>query len=193
MSTLESCTDAELIARLRYDDQAAFTEIYRRFWDKVFAVAFHRLNNQLEAEEVVQDVFFSLWKRRESLEIQYSLNTYLSMAAKYQIISIQRKQYLKQQTTDSQIHISDNGVDSTQLWFSERELKQQLDYHVEQLPEKCRIVFKMSREEFKSYAEIAAELGVSEKTVEAHITRALKILRNKLHIGLPLMLYLLNK
>ncbi len=193
MSTLEFCTDAELIALLAKDDQAAFTEIYRRFWDKVFAVAFHRLNDQLEAEEVVQDVFFSLWKRRENLAIQYSLNTYLSTAAKYQIISRQRKQYLQQQNSAATLQSNDSGVDSTQLWFSERELKQQLDYHIEQLPEKCRIVFKMSREEFKSYAEIAAELGVSEKTVEAHITRALKILRDKLHIGLPLMLYLLNK
>ena len=193
MSTLEFCTDAELIALLAKDDQAAFTEIYRRFWDKVFAVAFHRLNDQLEAEEVVQDVFFSLWKRRENLAIQYSLNTYLSTAAKYQIINRQRKQYLQQQNLAATRQSNDSGVDSTQLWFSERELKQQLDYHIEQLPEKCRIVFKMSREEFKSYAEIAAELGVSEKTVEAHITRALKILRDKLHIGLPLMLYLLNK
>lgn len=193
MSTLEFCTDAELIALLAKDDQAAFTEIYRRFWDKVFAVAFHRLNDQLEAEEVVQDVFFSLWKRRENLAIQYSLNTYLSTAAKYQIISRQRKQYLQQQNSPATLQSNDSGVDTTQLWFSERELKQQLDYHIEQLPEKCRIVFKMSREEFKSYAEIAAELGVSEKTVEAHITRALKILRDKLHIGLPLMLYLLNK
>lgn len=189
MSILDSCTDAELIALLRNEDHAAFTEVYKRFWDKVFAVAYHRLNDQLEAEEVVQDVFFSLWKRRKELEIQYSLNTYLSTAAKYQIINRQRKQYLKEQN----VAITDDGIDSTQLWFSARELKQQLDYHISQLPEKCRLIFNMSRAQYKSYAEIAAELNISEKTVEANITKALKILREKLQIGIPLILYLLHK
>ncbi|WP_343532792.1 RNA polymerase sigma-70 factor [Pedobacter sp.] len=193
MSSLEACTDEELITRLRGEDQTAFTEIYRRFWDKVFTVAFHRLQNQAEAEEVVQDVFFSLWKRRSSLEIQYSLNTYLSTAAKYQIITRQRKLYLKEKVVNVTDLSNEAGVDSTQLWFSERELRQQLDHHIEQLPEKCRLVFKMSREQYKSYAQIAEELGVSEKTVEAHITRALKVLRGKLQVGLPFILYLLSK
>lgn len=193
MSSYKSLTDAELITHLRGEDQAAFTEIYRRFWDRVFAVAFHRLQDQSEAEEVVQDVFFSLWKRRSSLELQYSLNTYLSTAAKYQIITRQRKLYLKEKAVNITDSANEAGIDSTQLWFSERELKHQLDYHIEQLPEKCRLIFKMSREQYKSYAQIAEELGVSEKTVEAHITRALKILRGKLQVGLPFILYLLSK
>lgn len=193
MFNYESCTDAELINLLRNEDKAAFTEIYGRFWDKILTVALHRLNDQSEAEEVVQDVFFSLWKRRETLDIQFSLNTYLSTAAKYQIISRQRKRYVAEKANDGIDFAKEHGVDTTQLWFSEKELRRQLEYHIEQLPDKCRTIFKMSREEYKSNAQIALEMGVSEKTVEAHITRALKVLKDKLQLGMPFILYLLSK
>ncbi|MDT3402238.1 RNA polymerase sigma-70 factor [Mucilaginibacter terrae] len=194
MSGYHLCTEAELIAKLSGDDDAAFTEIYRRFWDKVFAVAFHRLDDQAEAEEVVQDVFFSLWKRRHILDLQYSLNTYLSTAVKYKVINYQSRRYFKGKLIDIEEAAGEvSGVDSTQLWLSERELKQQLDYHIEQLPEKCRLVFKMSREECMSHAEIAQKLEISEKTVEAHITRALKVLKNNLKVEIPIILCLLFK
>lgn len=191
----DSLSEQELVVLLRAHDHAAFTEIYKRFWDKIYVVACHRLDNELEAEEVVQDVFFSVWKRKESLEIQHSLNTYLSAAVKYQIINRQTRQYRKAAEISAHMHAisSEEGVDSTQLWFSEKELKQQLDHHIDKLPEKCRIIFKMSRESYKSNAEIAKELGVSEKNVEAHITRAMNTLKNKLEIGIPLILYLLKK
>lgn len=195
MTVYSSLPDHELITLLREDDQHAFTEIYKRFWDKIYVVACHRLQDDLEAEEVVQDVFFSLWKRRNNLEVQHSLNTYLSAAVKYQIINKQTRQYRRAAEISSHmaVQLKDESVDSTQLWFSERELKHQLEYYVNKLPEKCKIVFKMSRELHKSNAEIARELGVSEKNVEAHITRALNVLKNNLNVGLPLVLYLLKK
>ncbi len=186
-------SDAELIALLRKGDHHAFTEVYKRFWDKIFVVAYHRLKDQTEAEEVVQEVFYSLWKRRETLQLQYSLNTYLSTAVKYQVINKQSRNYTKSSDVTPIDQMPEQGVDSTQLWFSERELKQQLDYHIAQLPEKCRLVFKMSRTQYLSNAEIAKQMGVSEKAVEAHITRALKILKDKLHIGIPLISFLLAK
>jgi len=195
MTGYGSLSEQELVVLLRAHDHAAFTEIYKRFWDKIYVVAAHRLDDNLEAEEVVQDVFFSLWKRREGLAIQHSLNTYLSAAVKYQIINRQTRQYRKAAEISSHIGagMPDDGVDSTQLWFSEKELKQQLDHYIDKLPEKCRIIFKMSRESYKSNAEIAKELGVSEKNVEAHITRAINTLKNKLEISIPLILYLLKK
>lgn len=195
MTGYGSLSEQELVVLLRAHDHAAFTEIYKRFWDKIYVVACHRLDDDLEAEEVVQDVFFSLWKRRESLEVQHSLNTYLSAAVKYQIINRQTRQYRKAAEISSHMaaRALDDGIDSTQLWFSEKELKQQLDHYIDKLPEKCRIIFKMSRESYKSNSEIAKELGVSEKNVEAHITRAINTLKNRLEISIPLILYLLKK
>lgn len=193
MNSYESFSDTQLISHLQHGDQGAFTEIYRRFWDKVFAVAYHRLANQAEAEEVVQEVFLSLWKRRANLQIRYSLHTYLSTATKYQVINKQSRGYFNEGRKNSLDEIAEQGVDTTELWFSERELRQELDRHINELPLKCRLIFKMSREDYKSNAAIAEELNVSEKTVEAHITRALKILRGKLGTGLPFILYLLSK
>ncbi|WP_412468151.1 RNA polymerase sigma factor [Pedobacter sp. KLB.chiD] len=193
MNSYESFSDAQLISHMQDGDQLAFTEIYRRFWEKVFAVAYHRLADQIEAEEVVQEVFLSFWKRRSSLQIRYTLHTYLSAATKYQVINKQSRGYFNESRKKSIEEIAEPGIDTTELWFSERELRQELDRHINELPFKCRLIFKMSREGYKSNTEIAEELNIAEKTVEAHITRALKILKGKLGIGIPFILYLLSK
>ncbi|MNL24966.1 RNA polymerase sigma factor [compost metagenome] len=159
----------------------------------MYAVACNRLHDEPEAEEVVQDVFYSLWKRRDDLEIKHSLNTYLSVAVKYQVINRQSRKF--NNSTDIEEHLAEVeklGVDSTDLWFSEKELKQQLEACIDKLPKKCQIVFKMSREEGMSNAQIAKELGVTEKAVEANVTRALKNLKSSLHISIPLILSLLD-
>lgn len=173
-------------------DEAAFTEIYNRYWDKLFAVAFNRCGAETEAEEIVQDVFLSLWNRRLAIQLKYSIATYLSVAVKYQVINKLSKQHRKQVHLES-ISGVDEGVESTELWFNERELRGQLDRAVNSLPEKCRLVFLLSREEGKGTKQIAQELNIAEKTVEAHLTKALKEIRNTLHISVPLLLYLLKK
>jgi DNA-directed RNA polymerase specialized sigma24 family protein len=96
VAALNTLTDLELVDLLKSDGYAAFTEIYNRYWDKLFVVAYCRLDDELEAEEAVQNVFLSLWKRRENLELTHSISTYLSVAVKYQVITklalLRRKQ-----------------------------------------------------------------------------------------------------
>lgn len=185
-------SEQQLLSLLKEGDHRAYTEIYLRYWEKLFIVAHNRLRDKLEAEEVVQNVFFSIWKRKDTLDLKYSLSTYLSVAVKYQVINQQAKLHYKAVHEDIQDGIS-QSVETTELWFSEKELRAQLKLAVITLPEKCRIVFLKSREEYKSNAEIAIELNISEKAVEAHITRALKILKNSLQMSVPLILYLLKK
>lgn len=185
-------SDQQLISLLKDGDHKAYIEIYTRYWEKLFVLAHNRLKDVSEAEEVVQDVFYSIWKRKDTLELQYSLTTYLSVAVKYQVINLQSKLHYKAIYEDIQYNTG-NAVETTDLWFAEKELKEQLQSAINKLPEKCRIVFLKSREEHKTNAEIAAELNVSEKTVEAHITRALHTLKNTLKISVPLILYLLKK
>lgn len=193
-SALSEClTDYQLLDLMRDDDRLAFTELYKRYWDKIFVVAMHRLEDEEEAEEVVQDVFLSLWQRRATLTLTHSLNTYLSVAVKYKVMNVLARKYRKQQHQQHlTIHFQE-GESSTERWLSEKELKKQLEQCVSQLPEKCRIVFMLSREEGKSNAQIAEELNIAPKTVEAHITKALRTLQNTLNISLPLLLYLLKK
>ncbi|MGN8069657.1 RNA polymerase sigma-70 factor [Mucilaginibacter sp. 22184] len=193
MERHQPATDRQLLELIRKDDRLAFTELYNRYWDKLFIVAMHRLNDEHEAEEVVQEIFLSLWQRRTTIELSHSLNTYLSVAVKYRIINHLDKQFLKKQHVDHLATHAPRELDSTNNWLAEKELRTQLEQTISRLPEKCRIVFLLSREQNKTNAEIAAELNIAEKTVEAHMTKALNTLRQTLNITIPLLLYLLEK
>jgi RNA polymerase sigma-70 factor (family 1) len=170
-------TDQQLLDRMGCDDRAAFTELYNRYWDKTFAVALHRLGDEHEAEEVVQEVFLSIWQRRANIELTHSVATYLSVAVKYKVINHLAKQHRRQQHIDELSVNATDTEDTTANWLAEKELRRLLDHSINQLPEKCRIVFLLSRDENKTYAEIAAELNISAKTVEAHMSKALTMLR----------------
>lgn len=193
MTAYHTLTDNELLALLREGKEAALTEIYKRYWDKLYVVAHNRLKDEPEAEEVVQDVFFSLWRRRAELRVQHTLGTYLAVAVKYQVINRQARVYQRANNQELLPEIHEEATETTQLWFAEKELKEQLSLAINKLPEKCRIVFLKSRKDGKTNAMIAEELGISEKTVEAHITRAIQTLRGSLHISIPLLLCLLKK
>jgi len=169
--------DHQLLSLLAEGNDEAFTEIYNRYWKKLYVTAFNRLDDAREAEEATQNVFLSLWKRRDVLELNFSLATYLSTAVKYQIYSrIARKNREKKHITYLG-QTSVEGSDTTTDWLFERELKKKLDEAIGSLPEKCRVVFIMSREQGLSNAQIAKHLDIAEKTVEGHITKAISILR----------------
>lgn len=192
LSRTQPYTDQQLLELMRTDDRDAFTELYNRYWDKTFAVAMHRLDDEHEAEEVVQEVFLSIWQRRVNLELTHTLATYLSTAVKYKVINHLARQYRNQLQIDELTFSSPQTQDSTADWLHEKELRKQLDHSISQLPEKCRIVFLLSREENKTYAEIAAELNISPKTVEAHMSKALSTLRQTLKVSLPVLLFLIH-
>lgn len=180
MSTYASYSDCELLDLLRSGDRSAFAEIYNRYWKKLFTVATNKIGQPEEAEEVVQDIFISLWNRREDIIITTSLGAYLAVSVKYRVIKVlaKRNQYNKYAVHSQAIlPITTN---STEEWFEFEELRSRLEVLVANLPEKCRLVYKASREAGFSQKQIAQEFGISEKTVEAHIGKALKSLRTGL-------------
>lgn len=176
----ETHTDQELLRLLRNDDDDAFTAIYLRYWEKITVVAVNRLGNLEDAREVVQEVFCNLWRRREQLEITHSLNTYLAAAVKYEIFKRfavnSRHKRLELKALDQW----QEAADDTRLHLHANELQSELLTLVKALPEKCRIVFQLSRDKGYTQKQIASELGIAEKTVEAHLSTALR----KLRIGL---------
>lgn len=176
----ESHTDAKLLQLLQQDDDDAFTAIYLRYWDRLTVVAMNRLGNLEEAREVVQEVFCNLWRRREQLEINHSLNTYLAAAVKYEVFKRfavkSRQRRLREQALDSWQEAAEDTLDKLQA----NELQTELFTLVKALPEKCRIVFQLSRDKGYTQKQIASELGIAEKTVEAHLSTALR----KLRVGL---------
>lgn len=180
MAAYSAFTDQELTALLKEGNHAAFTEIYRRYWKKLFYIAGKKLNSLDEAEEVVQNIFLSLWNRRETIVITTTLAAYLTVSVKYWIIKILDKQHHQERYVQS---IAKNLLDdSTQQWLEFLDLKEMLEKYINELPEKCQLVFKMSRNQNMSQKQIAEELDISEKTVEAHLGKAIKTLRARLNL-----------
>ncbi|WP_028296524.1 RNA polymerase sigma-70 factor [Olivibacter sitiensis] len=192
MQQYKGLSDDELIALVKSSDDLAFEEIYNRYWKRMLSVAANKVERIEDAEEIVQDIFVSLWNRREAIEIKSSLDHYLAVAVKYKVIKALDKNSNKQKYI---AYLGSNGYvdDSTREWLEFEELKNQLSLWVGQLPEKCRIVYQLSREVGFSQKEIAQHLNIAEKTVEAHIVKATKVLRAKLaHIMVSVFLFFLS-
>lgn len=182
MSAYQSATwnDEQLLELTRDDDRAAFTELYHRYWKRLFVVAANKLNDQAIAEELVQDILADLWYRRKQINITTTLSAYLSVALKYKIIDYMAR--LNHRLKYEAYAALNNSLedDVTQDWLGFEELKDRLSKLVNALPEKCRIVYQLSREQGYSQKQIARKLGIAEKTVESHLAKALKNLRTKL-------------
>lgn len=188
MSVYNAHSDQELLLLIGENSERAMTEIFDRYWDKLLAVALNRLDNLEEAEECVQDVFLKLWKLRATIELKYTLYTYLSAAVRYRVIDLLDKQYRKLQYAPEMLSEMQNETSSalsSDRYLLEKELIEQIEASVKLLPEKCQMVYRMSREDGKSHKQIAAQLNISEKTVQAHLTKAIKDIRNNLPVVIP--------
>jgi len=179
MYSYKDKADADLFDMLRSDDEGAFTELYNRHWKKLFVAAASRTIRLEDAEEIVQDIFTALWRRRQTLNLTSELTHYLAVSVKYRIIVTLDKYFNQERYIDSMLY-KEQVDDSTQEGLAFNELTEELAKHVQQLPEKCRLVFQLSRDEGYSQKQIAETLQISEKTVEAHLGKAFKTLRAKL-------------
>ncbi|MEJ7779646.1 MAG: RNA polymerase sigma-70 factor [Daejeonella sp.] len=176
MINLEALSNDELLGLLRSNDQAAFKEIYRRYWQTLYAVAYNRLRNQQKSEDAVHDVLSSLWGNRHKSEIG-NLAAYLATAVKFRVLENTRKEFYKQKyIQDRSISHPEESHDIAEALHYKR-LLQALHEEVENLPERCKLVFKYSREENMPLKQIAAEMNLSTSTVENHLNRALKRLK----------------
>jgi RNA polymerase sigma-70 factor (ECF subfamily) len=172
-------TDEELVQLLRENDHKAFAELYERYWDKLFFLAGKKLDDLYEAEHIVQDLFLDLWHRRTELNIQQSIGGYLVVAVKYRIINVQARRYKQAARFNENVAATPQHDNSTENWLTLRELQDSLHHQISRLPEKCALAFSL-RDDGLSYKQIAAEMNISEKTVEMHISRAFKALRTGL-------------
>ena len=180
--------DKELIASLKNGEEWAFTHIYEKYWKILLAISYKSIYDQVLAEGIVQEVFVSLWNRRNELEIE-RLEAYLATAVKFSTFkTIQRNK------RHAEIEVS---LKPEQDYYSEDEniealfLKEYVSGIIEHLPAKCKLVFQLSRDQYLSNEEISQSLGITVKAVEAHITRAIKILRINLRkVGLEIIVFL---
>ncbi|WP_298734213.1 sigma-70 family RNA polymerase sigma factor [uncultured Chitinophaga sp.] len=175
MSGLHTFDDHKLLSLLQDGNASAFDVLYNRYWDRVLSLAFRKTGDLMEAENIVQDVFVSLWKRRDSLHINGDFSNYLFIAIKYRVLKT-----LAKKAAASPVDL--DSVKSAPLTTSPHEylefeeIRERLEMVISQLPEKSRLVYQLKNED-KSYKEIAAELNLSEKAVDAHLLRVRRKLR----------------
>ena len=164
-----------LLELLSRGDEFAFTEIYDRFSKKLFAIAYKRLKEVQEAEDIVHDVFASLWANRNKVEVK-SLENYLATATKYTVFArIKKKERERLYNESSQCSPVFELNIETSLHY--KYILEAVENEVERLPEKCKLIFKYSRNNKLPVKEIAEKLSISPKTVENQLNKALKQLK----------------
>jgi len=177
-------SDADLLARLRGGDHAAFEAIFRQWYEPVVRAANRVLHDPGVAEELSQDVFLELWRRRDSLAPDSSVAGYLMQAARNRALNhlrhlqVQRKSAVYVEALSEPAEQADAETQAGELQDAIRDA-------IAALPPRTREVFLMSRERNLRYGEIAEALGISVKAVEANMSRALRQLREKLSPFLP--------
>ncbi len=168
-----------LLARLQNNDRSAFEEIYQIYNRKVYCFILRYVKQSCEAKELTQQLFIRLWEKRMSLSLDKPLDAQLFVIAKNLTIDGLRRRNsilnVEQKYTDGHTYIKNITEDT----ISYRELQRTLDTILSTLPSVRKNIFLMSRNGF-TYKEIAKEFSISTKTVEAHISKTLKVLRTKL-------------
>ena len=184
--------DKQLVEEIKRGSHQAFKQLFERYWDRLYAVALNRLGSAAEAEDLIQQLFMDIWFRKESIEIKHSISAYLHSALKYLIIGHIKQQSRRKKYVDliTRQYYESNYLD-TETQFSYKELNDKLEEQVEQLPDRCKEVFKLSRYEHYSHKEVANELGISYKTVENHIGKAIKLIRPSLEKMISILLIVL--
>jgi RNA polymerase sigma-70 factor (family 1) len=175
MNEMEFLKDTELIERLREDDDLTLKFIYKKYWSLLYSSAYNILQDQQVCEDIIQDIFISLWNKREQLEIKVSLKSYLFASVRYEVYRHIRYGAVREDIFDSVQERLHSPSEYGNLEY--RELVSQINLVVENLSEKCKKVYKLSREEQLSHKEIASRLNISPKTVENHLNKALRKLR----------------
>ena len=175
---VEGPSDGELLRRIRMGDERALEVIFRAHYDTMCAVVRRIVFAPDVAEELVQDVFFKLWSKREQLAEIDALRTYLYRAARNTALNHLRRQKLElaheeREAAKGEPSTSEATGDSA----SAVELTEAVQEAIQRLPPRCREIFLMSRDGGLTYGQIASELGISIKTVETQMGRALKSLR----------------
>lgn len=170
---------------LNWDTEAGFEALFRALYTPLYRYAFGLLSDEMQAEEAVQEVFLRLWQQRERLAMDINIQAYLYRAVHNQSMNILNHAKVKEKYQQFAQQRTPQYAEGPVQGLYAKELQQQIVQALAKIPEKCRTVFHLSRQEELSYKEIAVRLGLSVKTVENQMGKALKILRTELKDYLP--------
>jgi len=145
MKDSESHSDEELILLIQQDDNIAFEALYERYWKKLYYQAARKTDSLEDAQEIVQNIFTSIWIRRQQLHIESNVSSYLAVAVKYKVFKYLAQRYKREASQQDNDWVDfDNST----------KLRARLEQVVSTLPEKCQLIFKLSREQYGHSGQI---------------------------------------
>lgn len=177
-----SLNDSNLLECLLKGDELAFAEIYSRYKTILFLHARRMLQDDEQARDVVQEIFTTIWIKKEELCVSTSLKSYLFSSVKHKILNLLLHQKHVEKHMQAMLGLYNAGSFVTDLAVQEKEMARLIEAEIQNLPARMREVFVLSRREELSNKEIAQRMGIAEETVKKQIVYALKILRVKLKV-----------
>lgn len=183
--------DKEVIEQFRSGNVEAFESVFHAYYKPLVNYAKTILRDTDDAEDIVQQVFIAVWEKRATTEIHTSLRALLYKSVHNACLNRLKQQQVRSGYAKEVIQLHrEQGV--TEDRVQQKELQQKIEDALDQLPEQCAKIFKMSRFEQLKYQEIADKLGLSVKTVENQMGKALKIMREQLKDYLPFLVMILS-
>lgn len=162
-------------------DEASFQRLYQSYWKKLYHIAYKYLGDVYRSEGMVQEVFTSLWQRRKELVLEEAtVENYLVRAIRFRIARNYSDEMRKTKKIQELFKNEVQAEHSTEQQVLYRFLKEEIDHMVQLLPQRCKLVYELSRNEGMNNKEIASSLLITEKTVENQLTKALKFIRKGL-------------
>ncbi len=174
-------SDRRTIEQLLSGDMATYETVYKTYFKALYIYAYTMLKDETQAEEMVQNLFMKLWDRKEKISIETSLKAYLYKSVYHESLNYMKHLKVKATYENHATQVMKNvKSESPSHKLMYKNLEDKLRTALNELPEQCRTVFQLSRYEELKYREIAERLQISEKTVENHMGKALRLLRFKL-------------
>ena len=181
---------------LRIGDKKAFEEIYNEFFGVHYHLCLQYLHDEKAAEEIVQDTFLKLWEIKETLNARINIRSFLYTITKNNCLNYLRNQKISMKHIENmkylEMQFNYEALEKLGNYIQFEELRNKIEEALASLPEEVGETFRLSRFEELSYKEIAEKQNISIKTVEARISKALRILRIELKDFLPLICLISN-
>lgn len=174
-----SLSDNELLFAFKRGEDYAFKVLYDRYWQLLYVSACKVIKDEDEAKDVVQEVFMSLLKKAAEIDVQASLSNYLYTAVRYKVFDAISRRKVRSEYADSLTDFVTGQNYTTDRMVLLKEINQEIEKEIQNLPEKMKEVFELSRKSGLSHKEIAELLKISDKTVKKQIGNAIKLLKPK--------------
>ncbi|MES2109813.1 MAG: RNA polymerase sigma-70 factor [Bacteroidota bacterium] len=183
MSVYKTLSDNELLQLIKQSDHTAYTEIYHRYFYLIYTHAYKKLRDEEQAKDIVQDIFATLWFKRDFNLPSSNLAGYLYTAVRNKVFDLFAHQQVTSKYIDSlNDYLSNHYSAPTDHLARENQLKAYIEKEIQALPPKMRQIFELSRKENLSHKEIAEKLQVSENNVSKQVNNALRVLKAKLGV-----------